>query len=458
MAKGKGKVPTDITDAIKNAMGTTPDTTGGAIGEAGGDFFVKEERTLIYPPDIVNMLSKEVIGQDDAKRLLAVESFKRMASDYKYRDNILLSGNTGTGKTLLITTLAKELGLVFLNEDITNYSETGYVGKSVDEIPKYLVQEALQQIGNKLTVGFNSNKNLAAVFFVKGMFPRASTKNQEALTKMLIAGELDDFSVVVNDELREAAKLHGVEPKANHIPISDAKLLFAPPIQDSLGADAVEKELNNKIRSAIVLVDEIDKIIEDKDSRLGQSVSRSGVQRSLLALVHGKKYNVNVGGDHGGGRSFPVDTSTILFVGCGAFQMKGIAKEDMMPELRGRFPKYATLNSLGKPEYLRILTEPKSSPFNKYQEIFGNIGVTFTVTPDALDRMAEYVHELNKSEKNNLGARRVNGVFCSIADEILFNAKTMDKTYELTAEKIASLMPLERLMENKRADTKMHVI
>lgn len=369
------------------------------------------------PKTIVAQLDIEVVGQSEAKKLLATEAFKRYISGYTKKENIILSGDSGVGKSLLVRALAKVTHCPFVDIDITSYSETGYVGNKVDQIAALIAHEVAESVGEKHEILYELDVVNATEAFVSHFFPEASKRQKEVIEAMVMAGRLDNFYVPADPAFKKLAKANGQLIITNRIVVSFAKTMFAE--GGDPNSDAMADAIRERSREAIVLIDEIDKLCEDDNGR-GHSVSRTGVQRSLLALVQGKKYVVEIRED-GEKKPVAIDTTPILFVGAGAFQMEGTSRMNLIPELRGRFTKIAGLERLSNDEYRRIIYEPAGSPLRAYTEMLARVGVTLDVKEDAIDLMSKWIANLN--EDDYVGARRVNGVFSSVMDAILFDVE-----------------------------------
>lgn len=398
------------------------------------------------PKELVKKLDQYIIGQEYAKRVLATESFKRHVSGYTHRDNILLDGPSGTGKTMCAQTLAKILDIPFISVDITTFSETGYVGHNVDEIPRTLLIECLSRSSDAVTqMAYMNNPELACKSMAKMLFPTLAPASLDSLTSMIQDGTLDEFEVEAVPDLQQRYAGHQYESQEPFIPMRVARAVCAVPLSGGKAKTAGTDLINAAISRSIVLIDEIDKLGGGGD-RGGPDVSRGGVQRSLLALLQGNKYHVNAQGEKGG-PTFPVDTSKVLFVGAGAFQQKGLDKMSLMPELRGRFGKYATLNALTREDYRRILTEPVDAPSRRYESLFNNAGVKLTLEDSGIATLTDYIEKLN--ETDNLGARRVNSVFASVADEAMYNIDTLGGELRLDEASVKEILPLERLLDQR---------
>lgn len=398
------------------------------------------------PKWIVSQLDLDVIGQHKAKKILATEAYKRRISGFTRKENILLSGDTGSGKSLLATTLAKVVRAPFIDIDITTYSETGFVGNKVDQIANLIAQEVADQIGSKHDIAYSLDIENAVRKFAIHFFDGASEAQFDALCGLLATGQLDEFSVPIDPEFRKRVKDNGYKIAGKKLKIAFAKTMFADPVD--MNGNFMGDAIRERAKEAIVLVDEIDKLCED-DSGRGHSVSRTGVQRSLLAFIQGKKYAVEMreGKEK---RTLMIDTTPILFIGAGAFQMEGTSRANLLPELRGRFTKYASVDRLGAKEYRRIISEPSGSPLRGYTDMLSNINIDLKVDDSALDLVAEWVIKLN--EKDYVGARRVNGVFSTIMDTILYDIEKYGSKIELDESLIKKVISLDELADPENED------
>ena len=360
------------------------------------------------PREIVSELDKHIIGQDNAKRSVAIalrNRWRRMQLNEELRHevtpkNILMIGPTGVGKTEIARRLAKLANAPFIKVEATKFTEVGYVGKEVDSIIRDLTDAAVKMVRvqaiekNRYRAEELAEERILDVLIPPAKNNWGQTEQQQepsaarqAFRKKLREGQLDDKEI----EIDLAAAPMGVE-------------IMAPPgMQDAI--DAVEQH-------GIVFIDEIDKICKRGESS-GPDVSREGVQRDLLPLVEG----CTVSTKHG-----MVKTDHILFIASGAFQ---IAKpSDLIPELQGRLPIRVELQALTTSDFERILTEPNASITVQYKALMATEGVNIEFTDSGIKRIAEAAWQVNESTEN-IGARRLHTVLERLMEEISYDASDL---------------------------------
>ena len=404
--------------------------------------------TDFSPREIVSELDRYIVGQNEAKKAVAValrNRWRRRRVPDDLRDevtpkNILMIGPTGVGKTEIARRLAKLAQAPFLKVEATKFTEVGYVGRDVDQIVRDLVESAIQMVREKRRAGVRARAEAAAEErILDALTGPGSTAARESFRKKLRAGELDDKEV----ELQLAdtgpqlpmmeipgqpnmgmlnlgdmlGKAFGGRSKTHKTTVSGA---WAPLIseesdklvdQEALTTEALALAENE----GIVFLDEIDKVASRQD-RAGADVSREGVQRDLLPLIEG----TTVSTKHG-----PVKTDHILFIASGAFH---VAKpSDLLPELQGRLPIRVELKALSRDDMRRILTEPEANLIRQHQALLATEGVTLAFTEDAYDALADAAVAVNGAVEN-IGARRLQTVLERVMEEISFTAA--DRTGE----------------------------
>jgi len=429
----------------------------------------------LKPVEIVHALDQYVVGQKRAKRMVAIalrNRWRRQQVAEDMRDeiapkNIILIGPTGVGKTEIARRLSRLADAPFLKIEASKFTEVGYVGRDVESMVRDLLeltvndlkvreQEAVRskawQIAEERMLDLllpkprprqptadNGKETHQIELVTPASEERSSTRDK--LRTMLRNGKLDNryidldvadrsmptveiFSNVGMEEMGINLKdmLGGLMPKntkRRKVKVPEAmELLAQEEAQGLVDMDKVVKSAIEKVeQSGIIFLDEIDKIAGNGGhGGSGPDVSREGVQRDLLPIVEGSIVNTKYG---------PVKTDHILFIAAGAFHT--VKPSDLIPELQGRFPIRVELDSLGRHEFVRILTEPQNALLLQYQALLQTEGVDVVFQPDAIDRIAVIAEEVN-AKTENIGARRLHTLMECLLEDILFNAPDTDST------------------------------
>ena len=395
----------------------------------------------LTPREIVAALDRHIVGQDDAKKAVAValrNRWRRQRLGDDLRDevtpkNILMIGPTGCGKTEISRRLAKLANAPFLKIEATKFTEVGYVGRDVDSIIRDLVEESIRLVREARRTGVKDAAVAAAETRLLDVLvgKDASEATRLAFRDRFRAGDLKDREVEIEmADNPPAFEMPGMQPgQVGMINLGDMlgkamggrtkrRKMRIDAAWDALLAEESDKRLDDDdiareaVRSAeangIVFLDEIDKIAVS-DVR-GGSVSREGVQRDLLPLIEGTTVATKYG---------PVKTDHILFIASGAFHIS--KPSDLLPELQGRLPIRVELKGLTYEDFRRILTDTEASLIRQYTALLGTEGVTLTLTSDGIDAIARTAAQVNDSVEN-IGARRLQTVMEKLLESLSFEA------------------------------------
>jgi len=415
------------------------------------------------PREIVQELDRHIVGQQEAKRAVAIalrNRWRRMQLPAELRNevmpkNILMIGPTGVGKTEIARRLATLANAPFVKVEATRFTEVGYVGKDVEQIIRDLADTAVKLYREQAKVRVRTQaEEKAEDRILDALLPRrsvglgfdaeaarnepsaADSETRIKFRRMLRNGELDEREIELDlsanvsmdimtppgmEEMGQQLKsmfanLGGGKSHKRTLTIKAARPLL---IEEEAGKLVNEEDIRAAAIEAceqhgIVFIDEIDKVAKRGDNVGGGDVSREGVQRDLLPLVEGSNVSTKYG---------TVKTDHILFIASGAFHLA--KPSDLIPELQGRFPIRVELGALSKDDFVRILTEPKAALTRQYVALMGTEGVQMSFTPEAVERLAEIAAQVNERQEN-IGARRLHTVLERLLDKLSFEAPDRD--------------------------------
>ena len=431
------------------------------------------------PREIVNELDRYIVGQDEAKKAVAIalrNRYRRSRLTEEEREeitpkNIIMQGPTGVGKTEIARRLAKLVKAPFIKVEATKFTEVGYVGRDVESMVRDLVECSIRLVKDekRAELAEQAKKN-AANKIIDAITSTRSKKNPDMAKDVIraqvesdyAAGKLD--SHLVSIEVEETPRpveqvpgameinvnelLGGILPKKKKkrtLAVSDAvKILADEEMDKQIDMDNVYMEaIRRAEQNGIIFIDEIDKIAA-KGSYGGPDVSREGVQRDILPIVEGCTVMTKYG---------PVKTDYILFIASGAFQISSV--HDLIPELQGRFPINVTLKSLSYEDFIRILTVPENSITKQYKQLLAVDNIDLSFTDDAIAAISQYA-VMENQQGEDIGARRLHTIMESLLEDLSFNA---DGTHPMTTVVVDKQYVDEHLSSQaKQYDLKKYII
>jgi len=433
----------------------------------------------LSPKQIVNELDKYIIGQDSAKRAVAIalrNRYRRSKLTESDREeitpkNIIMKGPTGVGKTEIARRLAKLVKAPFIKVEATKYTEVGYVGRDVESMIRDLVEcavrlvheEKMKEVAIKAEgVAERKLVNILANLKKdeKGELAKDVFENQ--ILENLRNGKYNDL--VIEIEVVDAPKAMELVPGGAEINIGSIfgdmlpkkhkkrkmtvkqarEQIIAEESEKLIDTDALNAEARQRAEEqGIIFIDEIDKIA-GKANRSGADVSREGVQRDILPIVEGCTVMTKYG---------PVKTDFILFIAAGAFHIANV--EDLIPELQGRFPINVELKSLTKEDFVKILTQPQNAITTQYAKLLKVDNIDLQFTDDAIDTIAQIAVDVNATSED-IGARRLHTVMEHLLEDISFNAGGDYPVFTMTIDKKYVEEHLESMISNR--DLKKYVL
>jgi ATP-dependent HslUV protease ATP-binding subunit HslU len=409
----------------------------------------------LTPRQIVEELDRYIVGQDAAKRCVAIairNRWRRQQLAPELRTditpkNIIMIGPTGVGKTEIARRLAQLVGAPFLKVEATKYTEVGYVGRDVESMIRDLAEIAVGMIRQEQRKLVETQaKDRVTERLLDLLLPQSGNwdpekteeneRRQRTRNKMRVrleAGNLEDRSVELNVEQKVVPvqifsnmgmeqmdmdlqsmfeRIMPRQAQQRKVSIREARrILMEQEVEALIDRQVVnEKAVALAENQGIIFVDELDKVCGPPSSGHGPDVSRQGVQRDLLPVVEGTTVNTRYGG---------VRTDHILFIAAGAFHLS--KPSDLMPELQGRFPIRVELTDLNREDFLRILTEPKHALTKQYTELLATEGVSLEFTPDGVEALADIAYQVNQTTQN-IGARRLHTILERVVEDVSFDA------------------------------------
>lgn len=413
----------------------------------------------LSPKEIVKQLDKYIIGQDEAKRAVAIalrNRYRRSKLPKELRDeitpkNIIMKGPTGVGKTEIARRLAKLVKAPFIKVEATKFTEVGYVGRDCESMIRDLVEYSVRMVKDeKIAEVKDKARPIVERRIVESLLPMRrekepdmeSEKLKEKILEELRAGKLDDetIEIVISEQAKPIGVMPGMGPdmdlgnvlgsifpsqkKKKKLTVGKAfELMLADESDKLIDTDGLNAEaIRRAEQDGIIFIDEIDKIA-GRTSKAGPDVSREGVQRDILPLVEGSTVNTKYG---------VIKTDYMLFIAAGAFHISRM--EDLIPEFLGRFPIKVELSNLNAAEFFKILTQPKNALTLQYTELLKVDNINLIFTDDALKALSDLAEKEN-STSENLGARRLHNVMEKLLEDISFNANGEHQMIDVKIDK-----------------------
>jgi ATP-dependent HslUV protease ATP-binding subunit HslU len=448
---------------------------------------MKSEIKQLTPTQIVKELDKYIIGQNEAKRAVAIalrNRWRRQQVEGSIREeilpnNIILIGPTGVGKTEIARRLARLANAPFVKVEASKFTEVGYVGRDVESMIRDLTDYAVTMVKSEKTAEVEAKaREMAEERILDILIPPVkksvsvaegedensehfqNKKTREWMRTKLKNGEMDEKMIEFDANAQTAIGMQVLGPfgmddmginfqeimgnimpkkkKKRKTSIADARnIITQEEAAKLIDMEAVQREAIERVEnSGIVFIDEIDKVAGGGKGQ-GPDVSREGVQRDLLPIVEGSNVNTKYG---------VVKTDHILFIASGAFHVS--KPSDLIPELQGRFPIRVELNSLSEEDFVQILTTPQNALLKQYNALLETEDVKLNFTIDGIHEIARIASEVN-SQVENIGARRLHTILTTLLDEILFDVpdKIPAETVEINADTVKS--KLDKIVKNR---------